>query len=273
MSDSLLRTVIVDDEALGRDVLRLRIEDMPDIEIIGEAESGDEAVDMILKLRPDLVFLDIQMAGMDGLEVLEAVSREYLPAVIFVTAHDEHAIRAFELHALDYLLKPVNARRLMDALSRARSHLARQQAADIHARVASLLDQREMRAAHGTGPGPRGSDTAEGEAVEAGALRRIIVRDGEDYRIVRAEDIDAFEAAGNHVRLALSDQSHLVRGTLTEFERTLDGEAFVRIHRSTIVNLDRIDRVTPQLHGDFVVTLHGGRKYRMSRSYRSRVLP
>ena len=267
MTEGLLRVLIVDDEELGREVLRVRLEAVPDIEIIGEAADGKEAASMILGLRPDLVLLDVQMPGLDGLSVLEAVAGEYLPAVIFVTAHDDYAIRAFELHALDYLLKPVAPRRLLAALERARVQRARQEVADVHARVASLLDGKDMVAARGTGPGPTAS------AGEGDPLRRIVVRDDEDYRIVKVADVDAFEAAGNYVRIALPDATYLIRGTLTEYERTLDPRAFARIHRSTIVNVDRIDRVTPQLHGDFTVTLDGGKQYRMSRSYRDRVLP
>lgn len=267
MSEGLLRVLIVDDEELGREVLRLRLGAVPDIEIIGEASSGDKAVEAILTMRPDLVFLDVQMPGLDGLGVLEAVSEEYLPAVVFVTAHDEYAIQAFEHHALDYLLKPVSPRRLLAALDRARVHLVQQEVADVHARVASLLDQKELQVARGTGPGP---DPGPGESEP---LRRIVVREEEDYRIVKVTDVDAFEAAGNYVRIVLPGENYLVRGTLTEYERSLDPRTFARIHRSTIVNVDRIDRVTPQLHGDFVVTLHGGKQYRMSRSFRDRVLP
>lgn len=266
MSD-LLRVLLVDDEELGRDVLRVRLEDMPGIEIIGEASNGDAAVESVLELRPDLVFLDVQMPGRDGLQVLEAVASEYLPAVVFVTAHDEYAIKAFELHALDYLLKPVSMRRLMEALERARQQRARDELAEVHSRVAALLDQREMAAAQGTGPAPTAEDDAES------ALRRIVVRDKEDYVLVTVSDIDALEAAGNYVRIVLHDRVFLVRGTLTEYERRLDSSVFVRVHRSTIVNADQIDRVTPEPHGDFTLTLKCGKQYRMSRSYRSRVLP
>lgn len=267
MSEGLLRVLVVDDEELGREVLRLRLDAVPDVEIIGEAADGVQAVEQILGLRPDLVFLDVQMPGLDGLGVLERVSAEYLPAVVFVTAHDDYAIQAFEHHALDYLLKPVTPRRLLAALERARVHLMQREVADVHARVASLLDQKELNAARGTGPGPLPAAGTEE------TLRRIVVRDDEDYRIVKVSDVDAFEAAGNYVRIALPQESYLVRGTLSEYERSLDPGSFARIHRSTIVNVDRIDRVTPQLHGDFVVTLHGGKQYRMSRSFRDRVLP
>ena len=266
--NDVMRVLIVDDEELGRDVLRVRIEDMPDIEIIGEAADGEQAVREILRLRPDLVFLDVRMPGMDGIEVLEAVAREYLPAVVFVTAHDDYAIRAFELHALDYLLKPVSMRRLMAALDRARTRRATDRLAETHARVAALLDDREMEAATGTGPTPTPAAATDDEAI-----RRIVVREGDDYVLLPVRDIDAIEAAGNYVRVVLRDQAYLVRGTLTEYERRLDGDVFARVHRSTIVNLERIERVIPEPHGDFTISLDGGRRYRMSRSYRRRVLP
>lgn len=267
--NDVLRVLIVDDEELGRDVLRVRIEDMPDIEIIGEAADGRSAVEEILRLRPDLVFLDVQMPGMDGLEVLETVAREYLPAVVLVTAHDDHAIRAFELHALDYLLKPVSMKRLVAALDRARERRVRDQVAEAHARVVAFLDDPEPAAAVGTGPEP----ISEGGEGRPAPLRRIVVRENEDYRLIPTRDIDALEAASNYVRVVCRDQVYLVRGTLIEYERSLDPTVFVRVHRSTIVNLSRVERVTPELHGDFTLTLDSGRKYRMSRSYRRRVLP
>lgn len=267
--NDVLRVLIVDDEELGRDVLRVRIEDMPDIEIIGEAADGRSAVEEILRLRPDLVFLDVQMPGMDGLEVLETVAREYLPAVVLVTAHDDHAIRAFELHALDYLLKPVSMKRLVAALDRARERRVRDQVAEAHARVVAFLDDPEPAAAVGTGPEP----VSEGGEGRPAPLRRIVVRENEDYRLIPTRDIDALEAASNYVRVVRRDQVYLVRGTLIEYERSLDPTVFVRVHRSTIVNLSRVERVTPELHGDFTLTLDSGRKYRMSRSYRRRVLP
>ncbi len=133
MKEGLMRVLIVDDEELGREVLRARLEAVPDVEIIGESADGKDAVAKILGLRPDLVLLDVQMPGLDGLGVLEAVAEEYLPGVIFVTAHDDYAIKAFELHALDYLLKPVAPRRLLAALERARVQRVRQEVADVHA--------------------------------------------------------------------------------------------------------------------------------------------
>lgn len=284
----VMRVVIVDDESLGRDVLRLRIEDIPDVEVIGEAGGGAEAIELILSTRPDLVFLDVRMPDIEGLAVLETISRQYLPMVVFVTAYDEHAVRAFELNALDYLLKPVSPRRLIAALDRARQLMAQAELAGAHERIASLLDSRELEGIRGTGiaPGPppvpqstslgtpasafvSGRRTFEG----AGPMLRLVVRDGEDYLLVAVSEVEAFEAAGNYVRIVRKGERYLVRGTLIDFERRLDPAVFARIHRSTIVSVPHIERVTPEPHGDFTVRMRSGLVYRMSRHYRKAVLP
>jgi two-component system LytT family response regulator len=206
---------------------------------------------------------------MSGLEVLRAVSRTYLPQVVFVTAYDEHAVHAFELHAVDYLLKPVAPGRLLKAIERARANHAQRELSEAHARVARLLDAEE-----GIPATPDALPAAPAAAPEAARpVRRIVVRDEGDYVLIRTCDIDALEAAGNYVRIVLGNRVQLVRGTLADFERRLDPEGFIRIHRSTLVNADRVQRVSPQLHGDFTVTLEGGRTYRMSRTFKDRLLP
>lgn len=276
MVPPVMRVVIVDDEPLGRDVLRLRIEDLPDVEVIGEADGGAQAIDLILATRPDLVFLDVRMPDIEGLAVLEAVSRQYLPMVVFVTAYDEHAVRAFELNALDYLLKPVAPRRLVAALDRARQKMARAELAGAHERIASLLDARELEVGRGTGiVGDQQAESPSADRAPVGEpnLRRLVVRDREDYLLVSVSDVEAFQAAGNYVRVVTSSQQHLVRGTLIDFERRLDTTEFARVHRSTIVSVTRIDRVTPEPHGDFTIRMKGGNTYRMSRHYRRAVLP
>lgn len=263
-----MRVVIVDDEELGRDVLRTRLEAVPDVEIIGEAADGMEAVETITSLRPDLVFLDIRMPRLNGLDVLRRVAETYLPQVVFVTAFDEHAVQAFELHAIDYLLKPVVPARLLKALERARANHAQRELGETHRRLAALLDAEERP------PVPEASGRVEAvDGAAARPARRLVVRDDGDYVLVRTSDIDAIEAAGNYVRLVLGREVHLVRGTLSDFERRLDPEGFVRIHRSTLVNVDRVVRVSPQVHGDYTVTLEGGRTYRMSRNFKDRLLP
>ncbi len=265
-----MRVLIVDDEEPGRDVLRSRLGLVPDIEIIGEAGDGVEAVEMITSLRPDLVFLDIRMPRKSGLDVLREVAETWLPQVVFVTAYDEHALHAFELHAVDYLLKPIAPARLLKTLDRVRANHAQRELTEVHRRLAGFLDAEEgLPAARGSGTAP-----IAGPPREPGRpVRRIVVRDEGDYLLIRTADIDALEAAGNYVRIVRGGRSHLVRGTLAEFEKSLDPEGFVRIHRSTLVNADRVHRVSPQVHGDFTVTLEGGRTYRMSRNFRDRLLP
>ncbi len=262
----LLRVVVVDDEALGREMLRYRLEDVPDIELIGEYGDGDSAAESIQRLRPDVIFMDIEMPGRSGIEVLrDAV--DYQPAVIFVTAHSDYAVGAFEQSALDYLLKPVSPGRLVRALDRAREHVLTQQVASLHRRAAALGSVEEQDTAEGTGPVPGG------EVPDSEPLRRIVVRDGDDYLLVGLDTVWAFEAAGNYVRIQTPGRGYLVRGTLRSYERRLDPRAFARIHRSTIVAIDRIERIKPEPHGDFLVVLDTGKRYRMSRSHRSRLLP
>ena len=262
-----MRVVIVDDEELGREVLRSRLGLVPDIEIIGEASDGPGAVERITALRPDLVFLDVRMPGMSGLDVLREVSETYLPQVVFVTAYDEHALYAFELHAVDYLLKPVVPARLLRTIERARRNHAQQELAQAHARLARLLDLEEPA------PSPRAAAEPLPASLATRPVRRMVLREDGDFLLIRTTEIDALEAAGNYVRIVHGEKVHLVRGTLAEFEQSLEAEGFARIHRSTLVNADRVQRISPQLHGDFTVTLEGGKTYRMSRSYKDRLLP
>jgi len=291
----VIRVLVVDDEPLAREGIKVRLEREPDVELVGEAMDGPEAVSAILSLRPDLVFLDVQMPGMDGFEVVERVAEVHLPVIVFATAYDEYALRAFEVHALDYLLKPVTARRFEEALRRARSEVARGAERETHRRLVQLLDA--WRAAAGAGGnggnGDAGGSIAElpsaaGAAVGAGDppplglapagssspyLTRLVVRDGERFLLLRSEEVDWVESAANYVRVHARGASFLVRITMTELERRLDPARFTRIHRSTIVNTDRIREIRPEWHGDFDVVLTNGKSLRLSRSYRDRLLP
>ena len=258
----MLRVLIVDDELLGRQILRELLECIPDVEIIGEAGDGASAVHTILELRPDLVFLDVQMPELDGIDVLRRVTPDYLPLVVFVTAYDRFAVQAFDYHALDYILKPVSVKRLTEAVERARVQMRGREAAEAHEKVSALLDRYDE-------PG----NTTQARDDRARPLRRIVVRKGEDYMLVSTGDIDTLEAAGNYVRIQARNGSFLIRSTLTELEHSLDAEHFARVHRSTIVNIDRIDRISPQMHGDYQITLKDGRRLRMSRHFRERLLP
>jgi len=244
----MIRTLIVDDEPLARDGLRTRLTLSRDVTVVGEAADGIDAVAAIGRLLPDLVFLDIQMPGIDGFEVLARAGREHFPSVVFTTAYDRYALQAFEVHALDYLLKPISARRLEQALDRVRHELQRDEAED-RAKVAALLDSRERDS--------------------AGFVSRWAVKQQDRYVLLKADDVDWIEAAANYVRFHARREVFVMRGTLAALEQTLDPARFVRIHRSTIVNVDRVKEIKPEWHGDFDVTLTSGKLLRMSRNYRT----
>jgi two-component system LytT family response regulator len=242
----VIRTLIVDDEPLARRGIRLRLQDEADLEVIGEAADGPEAVRMIAALQPDLVFLDVQMPGLNGFEVLARVADVHLPAVIFVTAYDEYAIRAFDVRAIDYLLKPYTKERFDEALRRARREL-REGDEEAPSRIASLFD-------------------------DGNRLTRITVRHRDRFLIVKTADVDWLAAAGNYVEVHAGEKAYLVRSTIANLDARLDPRTFVRIHRSTIVNVERIAEIRSDAHGDYDVTLHGGKVLRMTRNYSERVL-
>ena len=210
----------------------------------------------ITELRPDVVLLDIQMPGMSGFDVIAQTSPEHLPLVVFVTAYDEYALKAFDVHAFDYVLKPVNRTRLADAIARVRADLAR--GAVDRDRVFDVVQDARS--------GGSSLPTRSPHAV------RFTVRDRDRYVLVRAADIDWIEAAANYVRLNTRGRGFLLRMTLVEMERRLDPSEFVRIHRSTIVNTSRIKEIKPDAHGDYDIVLTDGRTLKMSRSFRERVL-
>jgi two-component system, LytTR family, response regulator len=263
----MIRTLIVDDEPLARDGLRVRLSREPDIEIVGDAIDGVAAIDAILALTPDLVFLDVQMPGLGGFDVLERVSESHLPIVIFVTAYDRYALKAFDVHALDYLLKPFSDARFAEALSRARRAWASEADRDADQRIASLLATRSGIAA----AAPAGAVTSAATSAKA-YLTRLTVKDRDRYLLLRIEDITWIEAAQNYVQIHSRRGTFLVRGTMTDLEAQLDPARFARIHRSTLVNLDRIREIRPGWHGDFDVVLDDETLLKLSRHYRDRVL-
>ena len=251
-----LRVLIVDDEPLAREGIRLLLRRMSDVEVVAEAGDGAAAIAAIRRLRPELVLLDVQMPGTSGFDVLEALASEPLPLVIFVTAHDCHAVQAFDVQALDYVLKPIVPARLADAITRARAELARTAAEANDAAVAPGAERSPLRAG-----APRPSYAT-----------RFAIRDCDRFLLVRTADLDWVESAANYVRLVARGHGYLLRMTLTEMERRLDPAQFVRVHRTTIVSTSRIREIRPDLHGDFDVVLLDGRTLRMSRHYRDRVL-
>lgn len=236
--------VIVDDEPRAREKLQRYLAEEGRVRVVGEAGDGLAAVRTIEETRPDIVLLDVQMPEMDGFEVLAALDVDPLPHIIFVTAHDEHAVRAFEVRALDYLLKPVVRDRLTEAIDR-----ASKEAGGGRPDVSALL-------AHGPGAHR--------------PLSRFLVRTRSRMELVPVEDVDWIASASNYVELHVGGTSHLVRGTLQDLEERLPSERFVRIHRSTIVNVDRIAVLHPWSHGDLQVQLKDGTELRMSRRYRDR---
>jgi two-component system LytT family response regulator len=237
-----IRTLIVDDEPLGRKLIRKLLEGETEFEIIGECADGRSAVVSINRHRPDLVFLDVQMPELGGFEVLEQV--EQMPVVIFVTAYDQFALKAFEAHALDYLLKPFDEERFYKALTRVKAHFSGHEAAALTARLTQLLEDL---------PSSRK------------AISRIAVKSGGKVVFIRISDIDWIEAAENYVQLHVGNQQYLVRGRMNELEKQLNGDQFFRIHRSTIVNLDRVKECNPMFKGEAEVLLKDGTRLAVSR--------
>ena len=269
-----LRVLVVDDERLPRQRLMRLLEEIPNTECAGECANGRSAVDAIESLMPDLVLLDVRMPGMGGLDVARSLTG-HVPFVIFVTAFDEYALSAFEVHAIDYLLKPVERERFVAAIERARVLVSSTTAAQRHERLLALL-QAEPRM--GTAGEPRDAQDPLAESApplpagEAGSFpRRFLVKgDGQMY-FVAVDDIDWIEAYGNYVRLHVGKSVHLIRETLGNIERKLDATRFARVHRSSIVNLDRVARMDLWGAGDYVVLLKDGTKLKLSRWYRSRI--
>ena len=241
-----IKTLIVDDEPLARDRIREMLKEHPEVEVIGEARNGQEAIDSVANHNPDLVFLDIQMPDLDGFDVVRNLDVERLPVIIFVTAYDQYALRAFEVHAVDYLTKPFDRQRFAEAIHQAKVFMKGAKDPDT-ARIFNMLQ--ELKA------GPR-------------YLERFAVRNGETIFFVRAEDVDAIEAQGNYVRLNLASSSHLLRETLNNIESQINPRMFVRIHRRTIVNIDRVKEVQTWARGEYRVVLRTGAHYTLSRGYR-----
>jgi two-component system LytT family response regulator len=245
-----IRTVIVDDEPLARRGIRAHLKEEKDVEIIAECGNGLEAVAVIEEKTPDLIFLDVQMPELDGFGVLEAVNRECLPAVIFVTAYDRYALRAFDVHALDYLLKPFDAARFTEALARARAQIERRNISDLHTRLQSLIDDLKPNQKY---------------------AERLVIKSAGRIFFLSVEEIDWIEAADNYVRLHSGRDRHLLRETMNSLERRLDPAQFLRIQRSTIINVRRIKELHPLFRGEYEVVLRDGTRLASGRGYRDRL--
>jgi two-component system LytT family response regulator len=246
-----LRTLIVDDEPLARERLCQLLGEEPDIEIMGECSDGAEALEVIRQQRPDLVLLDVQMPELDGFGLLAALDQEQLPAIIFVTAYDQFALRAFEVHALDYLLKPFDQERFRSALNRARAWLERRGGGTIDDRLSALL--------------------ADLKGAAARVQDRLAVKSGGRVILLKLEEIDWIEAADNYVNLHVGRESHMLRETMNSLEQRLHSGQFLRISRSSIVNLDRVRELQPLFHGEYSVILKDGTRLTLSRGYRDKL--
>ncbi|HEY7306109.1 MAG TPA: LytTR family DNA-binding domain-containing protein [Bryobacteraceae bacterium] len=242
--------LIVDDEPLAREGLQMLLAEDPDVASIGQAKDGREAVAAIRDTRPDLLFLDVQMPEMDGFAVIRDLGPEHMPPVIFVTAHDDYAIQAFEIHAIDYLLKPVTGVRFREALRRAKLRLTKQPAEDANRQILSLLETIASPRRH---------------------ITRLAVRSAGKTVFVDVQDLDWIKAAENYVELHAGPKTHLLHVTLNTLEKSLDSEVFLRIHRSLIVNVKRIKELQPAFHGEYVVTLRDGTQLQSGRVYHEKL--
>jgi two-component system LytT family response regulator len=242
-----IRALIVDDEALARARLRNLLAAAADLDVVGEASNGPEAISCIREQTPDLVFLDVQMPEVSGFDVLRSLPAETWPAVVFVTAHNQHAIEAFEVHALDYLLKPFTQARLQAAVRRARHHLEARNLATVNQQLAEWLKSTEAEPAY---------------------LSRIAVKTGAQTFFVRVEDVDYIESVGNYAVVLTGTENHVLRETLTNLEAKLSPRLFLRISRSILVNLDRVKSVQSSALGESLVVLRDNRQLMMTRGIR-----
>jgi two-component system LytT family response regulator len=266
MSEAI-RTLIVDDEPLARRGLELRLVNEPDIDIVRQCGNGEEAVRAVAELQPDLMFLDVQMPGLDGLSALRAIPASQLPLVVFVTAYDHYAIRAFEASAVDYLLKPIDDSRLHQALYRVRQQ-RRERDADGHcARLLNLLGELSGKPA-----------LTLDEALQDGAAARLApgeqklaIRDGGRTVRVDMAHIRWIDAAGDYMCIHTDAETHILRATMRELEHQLDARKFQRVHRSTIVNVDRVKSMRAHINGEYFLTLDCGHELKLSRSYKDKI--
>jgi two-component system LytT family response regulator len=255
-SAKTIRTVIVDDEPLGRDCVRLALQMDPDIEVVAECGDGESALKAIADHRPDLIFLDVQMPNLNGFDVVDRVGAEHMPPVVFVSAFDAHAVRAFQVHALDYLLKPFDDQRFAAALAHAKAQLGLKALEEMRERLSGLMGEMQEE--------PNGEVELE---TSPSIATRFVVRRDDKLTMLRADDVDWFEGASNYVNLHVKNHEYRLRVSIRTLMERLDPSLFVRIHKSTIVNVDRIREVQPWFSGDYVVILNDGRQLRVSRTF------
>ena len=243
-----IRALVVDDEPLAREMIREMLNDDSEVEIVAECANGREAVEAIKSLKPDLVFLDIQMPELGGFEVLESFDTQSVPYVIFVTAYDQYAVRAFEVHAFDYLLKPFDRERFETAWQRVKEQIKLDQSGERERHILALLEELKT--------GPR-------------HLERLVIKNGGRVFFLNVDDVHCIESEGNYVRVYDNQKGYLLRETISSLEEHLDPRQFRRIHRSAIVKIDKIKEMQPWFHGEYRVIMENGKQLTLSRNYRA----
>jgi two-component system LytT family response regulator len=261
-----LNTLIVDDEALARRGLKHRLQHFRDIRIIGEAKNGREALMMIRQHRPDLVFLDIQMPGLNGFDVLRELNPNELPSIVFVTAFDEFAIKAFEANAVDYILKPIESERLEEALERVRERQRSRRARKDRASLLNLVSQLAGKPITSIDE-IKGKDLSHLKAPAS----RLAIKDAGKTIWVQQEDIEWIDAAGDYMCVHVGGQTHIMRKTMKELEQELDSDLLQRVHRSTIVNVRQVTEMQSHINGEYFLTLKGGHTVKLSRTYKDKL--
>ena len=260
-----LRTVIVDDEPLSLDLLRALLSEFSDIEIIGECSNGKEAVEAAVRLQPELLFLDIQMPGMNGFDVIKSLQTDIMPMVVFITAFDQYAVDAFDLHAVDYVLKPLDSERIARSVDRAVDRLKNDVGRSFKSPLIGAIEEISERAS-------KGEDSEKtADSIPDGMKRKLLVRDSGVVKVITFDDIDWVDAAGDYMCVHAGGETHVIRSTLRDLMGKLDDNLFVRIHRSTIVNVERVVSVTPLQKGGSLLHLTQGESLKVSRNYRNSI--
>jgi len=247
-----IKTLIVDDEPLARERIRTILGNYPEFTITGECSDGFEAIRRITNDKPDLLFLDVQMPEMDGISVLKALKPDQIPVTIFITAYEDYALQAFEVHAADYLLKPFDKVRFIKAIEWAKEQIS-------------------PKSMHSSKQTDNTTDHNDDDSKHGSQMNRIMIKSNGRVNLIKVSDIDWIEASGNYLRLHVGDKVHLIRETMAKMEDKLNDEQFMRIHRSTIVNIDRIKELQPWFHGEYEVHLHNGTRLTMSRGYKDKL--
>lgn len=257
-----LRAIVVDDEKLARRGLALRLAQNPQVDVVAECANGQEALQAIAAESPDLVFLDIQMPGMDGFDVVCELQSDAMPLIIFVTAFDRYAIDAFKIHAVDYVLKPIEEERLDEAVSRAVERHALQSLGSKESLMALVSGRNDASAAR---------ELVLEDHPQQSWPERLTIKDGSEFQFIRIADIQWIDAAGDYMCVHADGRTHIMRTTMKRLESTLNPDTFIRVHRSSIVNANAIASATSHLNGEYILTLHGGARLKVSRSYRDRI--